>query len=170
MTTFFAIALVLAATAIVGWPLLKRPENGEQLESIEDTETEDLLLQKESTFFAIGELDSDYAMGNLSSKDYEELRRKYEQKAVSIMKDVDDLQSRQDDEIEQEVLRLRGRTSPSQQEAGLTCAGCGASLDPANSFCPECGAAVSLTCPNCGARAESDQRFCAECGTRLERG
>ena len=54
----------------------------------------------------------------------------------------------------------------------LTCASCGAPLQPKHRFCPRCGAAVQepqpLTCPNSDCRRPLRQgaKFCAACGTK----
>lgn len=72
-------------------------------------------------------------------------------------------------------------SQPSQPAAGPpldagqgTCSGCGAPLDPAARFCPQCGMATaaaprpidtsSATCPACGATVKPTAKFCPQCG------
>ncbi len=52
----------------------------------------------------------------------------------------------------------------------LTCASCGALLEPDDNFCPKCGAPVEQkpnVCPTCGADIAEGQNFCPKCGTKL---
>ncbi len=168
MSALLSMAVIAAAIGIVVWPLLKRTGHGEQLGSTEDTELGELLLQRDITFSAVSELESDYAMGNLSSSDYSELRQKYAQKAVSIIKDIDDLHKGQDEEIEREVLELRRRMALGAPEAAPACASCGAELNPDDNFCSRCGESASPICPNCGAGKNAGERFCSQCGARLD--
>ncbi len=62
--------------------------------------------------------------------------------------------------------------SPSNADAPLTCAKCGATAAPGTKFCPECGDALSapdmpLTCAKCGTVAAPGTKFCPECGAAL---
>ena len=50
----------------------------------------------------------------------------------------------------------------------LTCATCGAALQPEQSFCTQCGAPSKPTCPDCGAIFEKCPRFCTACGAKLQ--
>jgi RNA polymerase subunit RPABC4/transcription elongation factor Spt4 len=52
----------------------------------------------------------------------------------------------------------------------VACSNCGASVDRASKFCPECGQPLktTLTCPKCGHESPRGTKFCAECGTKLE--
>ena len=152
MITFFTAFIVLAAIGMVAWPLLKGSQSKPGL--VMDTRVGELLAQKDETLLAISELESDYNMGNLSQGDYRELRQKYEEKAVSILKAVDGLREEQalqgaasiDEEIEARVARLRAaRESPvpdidtkdeklppgkrGQKAAAKYCASCGARLE-----------------------------------------
>lgn len=171
MIGLLGTAMVLAAITIIGWPLLKGTSDGGRPESPEDTRLADLLLQKDAIFSALSELDSDYAMGNLSSKDYSELRQRYEQKGVSVVRDIDELQKGRKEEmeaeIEQQVLALRHKRVPVVPGVGLNCGNCGAEVDSGDNFCRQCGSAASLICSDCGAASEIEDRFCTECGARL---
>ncbi len=167
MTITAGVLLILIAVAIVAWPLLKRTGFSELLEPEEDAELTDLVLQKSAAFSAIDELDSDYAMGDLSSGDYGELRKKYEEKAVSIMRDIDGLQNEEDEEIELEVLKLRRKEAVDKPEVSLVCTGCGAELAAGDSFCSHCGEKTRPTCPHCASKADVGDRFCPQCGGSL---
>lgn len=171
MIGLLGTAMVLAAIAIVAWPLLKSKSDGGQPESPEDTQLADLLLQKDALFSAISELDLDHAMGNLSRKDYSELLQRYEQKGASVVRDIDELQKERKEEmeavIEQQVLALRRKRVPVVPGVGLNCGNCGAEVDSGDNFCRQCGSVASLICSDCGATNEIGDRFCTECGARL---
>src|SRR3990172_6688163 len=115
MITFVAAIVVLTAIGIVSWPLLRGAGTKRGPALLQDFEVSELLTQKDATLFAINELESDYEIGSLSKNDYQELRKKYEEKAVALIKTVDDLRSERgldevsyiDEEIEARVSSLR---------------------------------------------------------------
>ncbi|MBA2373520.1 MAG: AAA family ATPase [Chloroflexi bacterium] len=49
----------------------------------------------------------------------------------------------------------------------MDCSNCGASNDPGQKFCGQCGTSLAPGCPACGAANPSGRRFCGECGTSL---
>ncbi|MFH0941989.1 MAG: zinc-ribbon domain-containing protein [Chloroflexota bacterium] len=173
MITFLAAIMVLAAIGIVSWPLLRGTgaKNGPGL--FEDTEVSELLAQKDTTLFAISELESDYEIGSLSQSDYRELRKKYEEKAVALIKTVDELKRARgfqginhiDEEIEVRVLGLRGAKKGTPE--GKYCPGCGAQFEADDQFCSRCGAALNAKCPGCSAQVSAEDRFCFRCGAAL---
>lgn len=191
MSTFLATIIVLAAIGVVSWPLFRRIGTKAGPGLFEDTEVRELLTQKDATLFAINELESDYEIGSLSKSDYQELRTKYEEKAVAIIKTVDELRSERgldvasdiDDEIESQVLNLRAaRNTPGADiEArvlklrrtnkgipdGKSCPGCGAPLQFDAVFCSKCGIALSMKCPGCSASVSAEDVFCSRCGKAL---
>lgn len=170
MTTIGGIVLIVLAVAIVAWPLLKRVGRSEVFVSTEDVQLENLLTQKVAAFSALDELDSDYEMGNLSSSDYGELKTRYEQKAVSLMRELDELQEEHSDDIEREIQELRGRSKSvtEGQDAATFCTGCGAELAADDNFCSQCGERGRLVCPGCSAEASSSDIFCSQCGVKLD--
>ena len=52
--------------------------------------------------------------------------------------------------------------------AAMTCATCGAEIQPDARFCVRCGSALERQCPVCGTAAPPDAVFCPSCGTRLD--
>lgn len=191
MITFLAAIIWLAAIGTVSWPLFRRIGSKTDPGLFEDTEVNELLTQKDATLFAINELESDYEIGSLSKSDYQELRNKYEEKAVAIIKTVDEIRSERglqeisafDDEIEARVLNLRAARSTTEADIearvlklrrtnkgtpdGKSCPGCGALLQPDAVFCSRCGVAQSMKCPGCSAQVRAEDRFCLRCGIAL---
>ena len=72
-----------------------------------------LLVQKESTYSAIKELEFDHAMGNLSEQDYRELAARYEERAVALLQNIDEVaeesenEALPEDDVERAVAALR---------------------------------------------------------------
>lgn len=194
MSTFWAAFIVLAAIGIVSWPLFRRIGTKTDPGLFEDTEVSELLTQKDATLFAINELESDYEIGSLSQSDYQELRNKYEEKAVALIKTVDELRIERgldvasgiDDEIESRVSSLRAarRTTEADVEDRVlklrrtnketpdakSCPGCGAPLQPDAVFCSRCGSSLSMKCPGCSAGISAEDVFCFRCGMALRHG
>lgn len=191
MSTFLAAIMVFVVIGIVSWPLFRRISAKADPGLFEDTEVRELLTQKDATLFAINELESDYEIGSLSKSDYQALRTKYEEKAVAIIKTVDELRSERgldvatyiDDEIESQVLNLRAaRNTPGadiearvlklrrtnrETPDGKSCPGCGAPLQHDAVFCSKCGITLSMKCPGCSASVSAEDVFCSRCGKVL---
>jgi len=177
MITFFSVVIVLASIGVVCWPLFRGMGNrGPKL--LEDAEVMEALTQKDENLFAISELESDYEMGNMSKKDYQELRQTYEEKAVSLIKTADELQrehgietaSQLDQDIEAQVSSMRADKGKAGEAIVATCSSCRAPAQPDDDFCSLCGAALSLKCPGCSAAVGAEERFCSRCGVALSTG
>ena len=189
MINFLAAIVVLGAIGIVSWPVL-RGINTKNSHGLEDTEVSELLSQKDAALFAINELESDYEIGSLSQGDYQELRKKYEEKAVALIKTVDELRNESgldeishiDEEIEARVSSLRRAKNTTEQDIearalnlrrtkgmpdGKACPGCGLPLQPDAVFCSRCGVALSMKCPGCSAQVRAGDLFCLRCGMAL---
>jgi cytochrome c-type biogenesis protein CcmI len=112
MTEITMVFISLAAVVFIVYPLIKRG-NSTSRENRANNELRDLVLEKESVYASLKELEFDYRTGNLSRNDYEELRSELESVAVSLLKKADqakeekDRQKTTEQEIELEVLRLR---------------------------------------------------------------
>lgn len=169
MAIFVGVVILLASIAYVVWPMLKGEAREQALPSELEVEHQSLLSQRDSIIFAISELDSDYSMGNLSEIDHKHLRQKYEQKAVSLLKQLDAFERNRPapvDSIEQEVALLR-RSRKETVVPISRCKSCNAPLDPGDKFCAGCGAPSTLSCTNCGASYDAEDKFCPGCGAPL---
>lgn len=115
LIVFLIVISVLVFTVIV-YPLAKGVEDTEKKSSVKD-QLARLLLQKESSYLDLKELELDYRMGKLSQQDYERLRSKLERASVALLKETEQLELGKprekenkeeiDQEIEQEILRMR---------------------------------------------------------------
>lgn len=61
-----------------------------------------------------------------------------------------------------------GESSVSEQDAQVTCPGCGRKIPAKSRFCPECGKPLAKKCPKCNADISGDPKFCPECGEKLQ--
>lgn len=171
MTVFVALLMTAAVFALVGYPLMR--SGREDLDSVatDHRDTEDLLAQRDAAYAAIKELEFEYHLGNLSQRDYEDLRARYRQRAADILRRLDAAEreaaaarkkahvaepSRNGgaaDEIERAVALLR-----QQREDRAPSAASGASRRRRG---------TGPTCPGCHSRVQATDRFCGRCGARL---
>jgi len=110
------VTLTLLVATLIVYPLIAKRKDAKADSPFKD-KLDHLLLQKESSYLALKELEFDYTMGKLSQQDYERLRSKLERTALSLLKEIDrlrqekgkekEIESEIDQEIEKEVLRMR---------------------------------------------------------------
>src|SRR3990167_6152969 len=93
MITFIAVLIMVGSIGVAGWPLLRGIGGSNKSRLVEDMELSEMLAQKDTALLAISEVESDYEMGSLSRNDYEDLRKKYEEKAVGLIKTTEELLS-----------------------------------------------------------------------------
>lgn len=175
MTEFFVAVMVLAAIGAVIWPLVRKIGSGKEPGLVEDTELGEMLAEKDAALLAISELEDDYEMRNLSQDDYVELRKKYNEQAMALLKSVDELRSergigaasRINEEIEARVTRIRAAGDGRKIAGGNACPTCAAPVPPDAAFCSGCGAALGTRCDACSAVVSADDRFCFQCGAAL---
>ena len=138
--------MALSLVVYVGEPLVRRAAS--RLSGREDDDsTAHLLLQKETLYGAIRDLEFDFHTGKVDQKDYDELRQQLEGEAIHILRQLDvvDPLLAFDNEVEQQVRQLRQRRAAPTYGAGrVRCTGCRIALDGDESFCPSCGQAVRL--------------------------
>ena len=116
MLTLILIVISVLVFTVIVYPLLKGVQDTEKKSSVKD-QLAQLLLQKESSYLDLKELELDYRMGKLSQPDYERLRSKLERASVALLKETEQLEQGKyrkkenkegiNQEIEQEILRMR---------------------------------------------------------------
>ncbi len=155
MIIFFAISLTVLTFAFITYPLFRQKLYPE--DTIEDEERQELRSRRDTTYSMLKELEFDFQSGILSEDDYQDLETRYKRKAVSILRDMDDLEKGADidDEIEKLVLEMRR--------------GKGADVEKENEIA-EPRQTEERFCPQCGERYQEGVRFCSHCGTRLRQG
>lgn len=149
MVTIALAVMIIGAFTLVAYPYFKPAREFDvSFADGADPVLENLVVQRDSTYAAIKDLEFDHAMSKLSDADYKSLRGKYETKAVGILQELDGLTAAQkrrarpalsDEAIERQVQQLRG------------------------------GAAKTTRCDKCGTTAGARDRYCAKCGAPVNR-
>ncbi|MCS6911634.1 MAG: zinc ribbon domain-containing protein [Myxococcales bacterium] len=97
---------------------------------------------------ALKELELDHAMGKLSEGDYGEIRARYRERAVRVLRQLDQAESYR----KQIEMDLRARTEALAMQRGTEA--------PARDK-------TTPACPSCGQTNDADAAFCKKCGVRL---
>lgn len=173
MVFVFGLAIILATFAFVAYPLIKASRRDN---FIEDEMEDELQFKKEATYSALKELEFDYALGNLSKEDHHDLEERYKEKAITILKDMDGLETRSAgrktpdmvdlDDMEKEILIARGGKAI-DVEAEIRIARGKKGLKPSHvaEIPPE--EKILGTCPSCKKKVSSAAKFCSSCGAAL---
>ena len=124
------VALALVVAWYVAAPLRRGPRRDVDRRSVLEDEAEQ---RKRAALGAIVDIEGERAVGKLSERDFDALRREYEAEALAALRELDTLRSsrRDDDELEDEIAALR---------AEMTCPTCGGIRTP-EGVCPRCSAA-----------------------------
>jgi hypothetical protein len=97
--------------------------------------------EKTLTLRSIKELEFDKAMGKMSQRDFEDVAGRLRERAVSLMKQLEEGKGyRALIERELEARLARGASQPAAHPASPVCAGCGTQNDTDAAFCKRCGA------------------------------
>ena len=172
------IALVLLLAAATIWltahavsPFARAPDDQARYDVLGDELRllDELTIEKEHQLAALRELASDRATDKISEADYAQMKRRYERRAVDLMRSIDELHGGRDWK-----LRLdRALTEELDADEALpNPAIAGASLPPASeaeaaSVAEPSAAEPSAAdaCAGCARPLRPDDRFCARCGS-----
>ncbi len=135
MTILVALVLTVLTFAFVAYPLFK--QRSRSVDSVEDEKLQELHSKRDTTYSMLKELEFDFQSDILTEEDYRDLEARYKGKAITILRDIDDVGKGTDveEEIEKQVLELR-------QGKGRFCSQCGASCQEGDRFCSHCGASL----------------------------
>jgi hypothetical protein len=107
---------------------------------------------------ALREIEFDRVTGKLSDTDYEELKSRYTQRALTALRASG--ADSPEDAAEAAVLAYRSRMKQ--------CASCGPRPEPDATYCSSCGRFLPGACNGCGAAVtEPGAAFCVSCGRQL---
>ena len=113
MPLLIAILLGLAAALVTLYPLLGLRRASDVLPAALSGLAERERLAKD----ALREVEFDYRLGNLETPDYEDLRDRYEQRALAALKARYQREQELDALIERQLDVLRGRQAPQARRA-----------------------------------------------------
>lgn len=118
----------------------------------------------EDPLAALREIEFDRATGKLSDADYSDLKARYTERALAVMRAGESAEALAslppEDAAEAAVRRHRA--------ALRECSHCGPRPEPDATYCSTCGRFLPGRCSDCGAPADQPgQRFCAGCGKGL---
>ncbi len=137
MTVVVALLLTALTFAFITYPFLKRTSRS--TDSVDDEKSRELYSKRDTTYSMLKELEFDFQSGILTEADYRDLEIRYRRKAISILKNINDLEK--GTEVEEEIARQ-----------GL-----------------ELRQSKGRFCPQCGARCQEDDHFCSLCGANLSK-
>ncbi len=153
------ILLAAGATYFVLRPILRPPVEsaGNEPAGDEGEDPADDMSPQTVALRALKEIEFDRATGKLSDTDYEQLKAKYTQEALTAMRGEP---------------RLTPGASPGITKASpvAACPEHGARPEPDAVFCSECGKRLGSApgyCARCGSALEDDARYCNRCGSRV---
>jgi hypothetical protein len=148
--------LAVGALAYVLFPLLMPPPPMMRRSRVPGVVA--ALAPEQDAVVALREIEFDRATGKLSDADYEELRSRYTQRALTALRAGGGDSA--EDAAEAAVLAYRSRLKQ--------CATCGPRPEPDAAYCSSCGRFLPGACGSCGAAVtEPGAAFCVSCGRQL---
>lgn len=95
MTIVIALGIAMAVVAFLAAPFffgVGQTTRAETDSGPVSLEIQDLLLEKETVYAAIQELDFDWKSGKLSAEDHQAARQRQEERAAAVLQQIDTLQ------------------------------------------------------------------------------
>lgn len=191
--------IVIASAAVLGavtvafvlYPVFRASALGRRYvtDSVTGDRLAELIARRDAIYEAIRDADFDRETGKLTEEDHRLMRERLTAEGVKALQELDrlmqsDVREELEEEIEREVVALRGSRSAEAVEKkavdrgvrepiatrdvrSVTCHACGSRVRADARFCTHCGASLALTCLECGASVEADDQFCGSCGAKL---
>ncbi len=136
MTVFITLVLAIATFAFVIYPFFR--QRSSSVDSGEDEKLRELYSKRNTAYSMLKELEFDFQSDILTDSDYRDLEARYKSKAISILREIDNLKkgTAVEEEIERQVLELR-------KDKGWFCPQCGAKCQEGDRFCSRCVTSLS---------------------------
>ena len=134
------LGITLSAAGLVGAPFMHRQRPCRE-EDASVSSNAGLLLQRDTLYTAIRDLEFDFQTGKVDQKDYAELRQQLEREAIHVLHllDTPDSCTPLDAALEQHIAWLRQHpTEIAPVSPAGTCGSCGAKLQRDERCCPSC--------------------------------
>ncbi|MBI3581341.1 MAG: zinc ribbon domain-containing protein [Nitrospinae bacterium] len=126
------LLLVSAVLAAIGYPLFVQPKSAVRT-SEDGDEYHKLIAKKEAAFVALKDLDFDHKTGKIDDADFDQLKARYEDEAVAVLKRIDGVGG----------ASPAFRKASGGEQAGIFCTSCGTQAKAGDRFCGNCGAKLS---------------------------
>ena len=147
--------LAIGALSFVLFPLFAGPVA--TVRRAAPTAAQGASAEEQEAVAALREIEFDRVTGKLSDADYEELKGRYTERALTAMRGQP---AAGGDAIEAAVLAYRARIR--------SCARCGPRPEPDAVYCSTCGAYLPGACAGCGATVtQPGAAYCNCCGRPL---
>lgn len=133
-TLILFILLTFAMSFFIILPIMQsKGRGGVRFASDSNHRANDLVERKETIYAAIKDIEFDYEMGKLSEEDFKELRQKYKDDAVKLLKKIDQIESKR--------VKARNIQSKHKKKDGTVnyCWICGTAATQDDKFCADCG-------------------------------
>lgn len=149
------LSIMLLVAVFVSQPFFDQETDGSE----EERELSRLQAERERMYKRIEELDFDYELGKIDSKDYQRARQTLIKEAALIVKTIDELEEKQ--RIDRRPLSGEAiQKSPPRTE-----------VDEIETLIAsrrrELGNKKHKFCPHCGHVVGSSDQYCVQCGERL---
>jgi len=92
LAAFVALLMTAVVFGVVGYPLLRPGRGRGDLPPAGQREIDALLLRRDEAYAAIEELESEFHLGNLSQREYDELNARYRRCAEDILRELEAIQ------------------------------------------------------------------------------
>ena len=150
MITADIAVIVIMAVGLVAWvgePLVRRRRVPDAAVDARSDAIERLVLQRETLYTAIRDLDFDHQTGKVDADDHAVLRRQMEEEAAGVLRDLDlaDPTADIDFAAEQHILAYRQKEDAASPVSEPTCPACGTGLAGDAASCTICGQELKTT-------------------------
>ena len=157
--------LALGAMAFVLAPLFQGEQAAMPVRSASSTRAQDESERGERAIDALREIEFDRATGKLSDADYDTLKTRYTEQALTAMRSSSAGQTPAPTDADVEALIRQQRET---QLVAVSCSTHGPRPEPDAVYCSDCGRYLAGACEVCGAKPSAPgARFCDNCGHRL---
>ena len=136
LVTLAGLLLALGVAGFILYPIFREPGPGGPATT---SRLADLRARRDRAYAELQDLEFDYRVGKLTTKDYEEARGRLELEAARILQALDVQVRAIDEAIEREVQAMR-----ETRERRNFCPACGDKVAENARFCASCGAALAV--------------------------
>ncbi len=177
MSIILTIVIVVAALAIVAYPIIAKSRAAQPTTTAAGEELAELLARRDATFQALRDLNFDRQVGKVTAEDFVIFEAHLKAAAAAALAALDAWEAAADRKLDVMLERAIAARRAALAD-GRICSACGRPAAAEDKFCAGCGAALPAVeskpalaaghaCPMCGRPVGSTARFCGGCGAAL---